>query len=137
ASAAVGALWQVVVLYGIVMTIGANCLGLVVFVPILSRHFVARRGFAIAIVQSANGIARGISAPLVQLAISLVGWRTTYLGQAVLMAAIALPLAGLFRRTDPGAPPPEPAPAGMPPPSPAPDEPPQHGWTLGEAVRTP
>ena len=43
ASAAVGALWQVVVLYGIVMTIGANCLGLVVFVPILSRHFVARR----------------------------------------------------------------------------------------------
>src|SRR5438552_4571701 len=96
ASAFVDALWQIIVLYGVIMTIGANCLGLVVFVPILSRHFVRRRGFAISIVQSANGIARGISAPLVQLAISLIGWRTTYLVQAALMAAIALPLAGMF-----------------------------------------
>jgi hypothetical protein len=30
----------VVLLYGIIMTLGANCLGLVVFVPMLSRHFV-------------------------------------------------------------------------------------------------
>src|SRR5204863_6223792 len=49
ASAFVGALWQVIALYGVIMTIGANCLGLVVFVPILSRHFVRRRGFAISI----------------------------------------------------------------------------------------
>src|SRR5579872_2881922 len=46
-SAFVTALWQIVLLYGVVMTIGANCLGLVVFVPVLSRHFVRRRGFAI------------------------------------------------------------------------------------------
>src|SRR3954447_25744301 len=38
-SAYVTALWQIVLLYGVVMTIGANCLGLVVFVPLLSRHF--------------------------------------------------------------------------------------------------
>ncbi|HEX2151200.1 MAG TPA: MFS transporter, partial [Stellaceae bacterium] len=63
ASAFVTALWQIVLLYGIVMTFGANCLGLVAFVPLLSRHFVRRRGMAISIVQSANGIARGISAP--------------------------------------------------------------------------
>src|SRR5207248_10916749 len=100
ASAFVDALWQIIVLYGVIMTIGANCLGLVVFVPILSRHFGRRRGFAISIVQSANGIARGISAPLVQLAISLIGWRSTYIVQAVLMAAIAFPLARMFRRAD-------------------------------------
>src|SRR5213080_2589713 len=35
-SAYVGALWQIVVLYGVLMTLGANGLGLVVFVPILS-----------------------------------------------------------------------------------------------------
>ena len=45
--------------------------------------------------------------------------------------------AAVIHVPDPAAPPPEPAPSGMPPPSPAPDEPPQHGWTLGEAVRTP
>src|SRR5215813_9918577 len=34
-SALISALWQNILLYGIVMTIGANCLGLVVFVPLL------------------------------------------------------------------------------------------------------
>ena len=48
ASAFANALWQVIVLYGVVMTLGANCLGLVVFVPILSRHFVRNRGMAVA-----------------------------------------------------------------------------------------
>ena len=95
------ALWQIVLLYGIVMTFGANCLGLVAFVPLLSRHFVRRRGMAISIVQSANGIARGISAPAVQWSISLIGWRLTYLVQAAVMAAVVLPLAALFRRTEP------------------------------------
>ncbi len=138
-SAFIGALWQMVVLYGVVMTLGANCLGLVVFVPILSRHFERRRGTAISIVQSANGIARGISAPLVQLAISLIGWRTTYLVQAGLMAAVTLPLAGLFRRTEPT---PHPHPhdetASLDVPGPTvPAAPPSPGWTLGEAARTP
>src|SRR5437763_14284553 len=100
ASAFVTALWEIVVLYGIVMTIGANCLGLVVFVPMLSRHFIRNRGMAISVVQSANGIARGISAPLVQLLISLIGWRSTYLVQAVLMGVLVLPLAALFRRAE-------------------------------------
>jgi MFS family permease len=137
ASAFATELWQMVVLYGIVMTIGANCLGLVVFVPILSRHFVRRRGLAISIVQSANGIARGISAPMVQLAISLIGWRTTYLVQAALMAAVALPLAAMFRRADPA---PQTrdqstslAEAGRDAPAAAPSP----GWTLREAARTP
>ena len=135
ASAYVAALWQIVVLYGVVMTIGANCLGLVVFVPLLSRHFVRRRGMAISIVQSANGIARGVSAPLVQMSISLIGWRTTYLYQAGFMALCVLPLAALFRRADPprstavreGPPPATPA-------DPLPE--PRRGWTLAEALRT-
>src|SRR6516162_2218082 len=53
----VSALWQIVAAYGVVMSIGANCLGLVVFVPLLSRRFVRRRGMAISVVQSANGFA--------------------------------------------------------------------------------
>ncbi|HVB16183.1 MAG TPA: MFS transporter [Stellaceae bacterium] len=138
ASAYVSALWQIIVLYGVVMTIGANCLGLVVFVPLLSRQFARRRGMAISIVQSANGIARGISAPLVQVAISAVGWRSTYLIQAGVMAAVALPLAALFRRTDPSA---TPHAAGAVPdgasPLTAAAATPRPGWTLGEAVRTP
>src|SRR4051812_44916946 len=132
ASAAVSMLWQVVLLYGVLMTFGSNCLGLVVFVPMLSRYFVRRRGTAISIVQSANGIARGLSAPLVQLLISGIGWRTTYLVQAAFLAACVLPLAALFRRAER-----EPAPIerAVPPidADAAPSAPARSGWTLAEA----
>jgi MFS family permease len=136
ASAFVTALWQIVLLYGIIMTFGANCLGLVAFVPLLSRHFVRRRGMAISIVQSANGIARGISAPAVQWSISLIGWRPTYLVQAAVMAAVVLPLAALFQRAEPGggrgaqASPPGTVSASA-------AAPLRAGWSLGEAMRTP
>jgi MFS family permease len=100
ASAFAHALWQVIVLYGVVMTLGANCLGLVVFVPILSRRFVRNRGMAVAIVQSANGFARAVSAPVSQLLIDGLGWRHAYLAQGGFMTVAFLPLAALFRRTD-------------------------------------
>src|SRR6266403_2275578 len=111
-SALISALWQEILLYGIVMTIGANCLGLVVFVPLLSRQFVRRRGMAISIVQSANGFGRAASAPLVQLLISTIGWRETFLAQAAFIAGAVPLLAMLFRRAarypsaaGPGSPP--------------------------------
>ena len=93
-------LWHVVVLYGLVMTLGANFLGLVVFIPLLSRSFADRRGMALSIVQSANGFARAISAPLAQLMVLAMGWRHAYHWQAAAMAALVFPLAGFFRGTD-------------------------------------
>jgi MFS family permease len=100
ASSFVHALWQVILLYGVVMTLGANCLGLVVFVPILSRRFVRNRGMAVAIVQSANGFARAFSAPLSQVLIAALGWRAAYLAQGGFMTAAFLPLAALFSKSE-------------------------------------
>src|SRR5271169_4062408 len=133
-SAFISALWQIILLYGIVMTIGANCLGLVVFVPLLSRHFVRRRGMAISIVQSANGFGRAASAPSVQLLISTLGWRETYLVQAAFMAAVVPLLALLFRRA---ARYPVAAEGDSPSRGLAPIALPSPEWSLGEAVRTP
>ena len=125
ASAYANALWQVVVLYGVVMTLGANCLGLVVFVPILSRRFVRNRGMAVAVVQSANGFARAFSAPLSQVLIAGLGWRGAYLALGGFMAAAFLPLGAMFRFSEPER-------SG------------RHGglavadgWTLRQAMRTP
>ena len=133
-SALISSLWQNVLLYGIVMTIGANCLGLVVFVPLLSRRFERRRGMAISIVQSANGFGRAASAPLVQLSISGIGWRETYLAQAGFVAACVPLLAILFRRAGR-----YPIPAGPAESSTASsmEARPSAGWTLAEAIRTP
>ena len=136
-SAFATALWQIIALYGVMMTIGANCLGLVVFVPLLSRHFVRRRGMAIAILQSANGFGRAVSAPLVQLGVSGIGWRPTYLVQAALMAVVVLPLAALFRRADPVAPVISDGAVPEGDASAFPAAPPHRGWTLTEALRTP
>ena len=100
ASSFADALWQIIVLYGVIMTLGANCLGLVVFVPILSRRFVRNRGMAVSVVQSANGFARAFSAPLSQLLIATWGWRGAYLAQGGFMAAAFLPLAALFKSSE-------------------------------------
>ncbi|HYF09820.1 MAG TPA: MFS transporter [Acetobacteraceae bacterium] len=126
-SAFAATLCQVVLLYGVVMTVGANCIGLVVFVPLLSRIFVARRGMAISILQSANGFGRAISAPVAQMMVEGIGWRTAYLVQAGAMALLVLPLALLFPRSDAAQ-----AQAA----ERARDAPPARDWTLAEAART-
>jgi MFS transporter, OFA family, oxalate/formate antiporter len=122
ANAGATQLWHVVLLYGVVMTLGANCLGLVVFVPLLSRHFVRNRGMAVSVVQSANGFARAFSAPVATLMISGFGWRGAYLAQGAFMTVLLLPLASLFRGIGQG---------GRRRVTDA------EGWTVRQAVRTP
>ena len=131
ASAGVSSLWQVVVLYGLVMTLGSNCLGLVVSVPLLSRWFVQQRGLAISIVQSANGFGRAASAPVVQLLISAIGWRRSYLVLAGLMAVAVVPIVRAFPTREP------PAADGRPAAPSRPADPAAPAWTVAAAMRTP
>ncbi len=120
-------LWQIVLLYGVVMTVGANCVGMLVFVPLVSANFQRHRGLAISILQSANAFGRAVSAPVSQILISGVGWRGAYMIEAAAMAIVVLPLAALFRKPTriPAAPPKASA-----------DAPPQREWTLRAASRT-
>ena len=126
-SAAVSTLWQLVTLYGVVMTVGANCLGLVVLTPLLTHRFVEKRGLVLSIVQSANGFGRAASAPAVQILISTIGWRRSYLMLAGVMTLLVLPLVwsfspGALSRTDVTS---------------ARSRGPRHDWTLAEAMATP
>ncbi|WP_165838854.1 MFS transporter [Roseicella frigidaeris] len=126
-SAHAEALWQMVFLYGVVITFGANCIGLLVFVPLVSRLFARRRGMAISVLQSANAFGRAASAPASQVTIEALGWRGAYLAAAAVAAAVLLPLAALFggRRAEAAR-----AAAGG---GGAVERP----WTLAEAIRTP
>ncbi len=129
-SALASTLWQVVFLYGVVMTFGAGCIGMVVFVPLVSRLFVAQRGLAISILQSANGFGRAISAPLAQILMDAQGWRGAYWTQAGVMGLLVVPLALMFRRAEAAIP--ARSPAGI-----AAASAPARDWTLGRAMRTP
>ena len=126
-SSQVTALWHLIALYGVVMTVGANCLGLVVLTPMISRAFVHKRGLVLSIVQAANGFGRAASVPVVQYLITTVGWRRSYLVLAVFMTIVILPLARFFRG---GGEAPA-APAAAAPTTGA------HDWTLAEAMATP
>ena len=101
ASACVVSFGQLIVVYGVVMTLGAHGLGLVVFVPLLSRWFVRRRGLVLALVQSANGLGRALSAPLVQFLIATLGWRRAYLVLAVGLGVLLGPLVWCLRARTP------------------------------------
>jgi hypothetical protein len=71
-----------------------------VCLPCFRAFFARRRGMAISIRSRPTALGAPPPAPLVQLLISTIGWRETYLAQAVFMAA-AVPL---LRRSFAGPP---------------------------------
>ena len=64
----------------------------------ISHWFVKRRGLAVVIVASGNYFAGTIWPLLMSFTIPLIGWRITYAGIGVIVAAMILPLAYLMRR---------------------------------------
>ena len=64
----------------------------------ISHWFVKRRGLAVVIVASGNYLAGTIWPLLMSLAIPLIGWRATYAGLGIVVAAAVLPLALTIRR---------------------------------------
>ncbi|HEY1884930.1 MAG TPA: MFS transporter [Roseiarcus sp.] len=64
----------------------------------VSHWFVKRRGLAVVIVASGNYFAGTIWPLLMSFAVPLIGWRATYAGIGVIVAATVLPLALMMRR---------------------------------------
>ena len=64
----------------------------------ISHWFVKRRGVAVVIVASGNYFAGTIWPLLMSLTIPLIGWRVTYAGIGIIVAAAILPLALAMRR---------------------------------------
>jgi MFS family permease len=64
----------------------------------ISHWFVKRRGLAVVVVASGNYFAGTIWPLLMSLAMPLIGWRATYAGIGLIVAAAVLPLALAMRR---------------------------------------
>ena len=72
------ALWQFVLVLGVVLGLGSAAVGLVVSASLISRWFRDRLNLALAVAQSSYGGGILIMAPSAQLLIDWQGWRTAY-----------------------------------------------------------
>lgn len=93
ATGVVRALWQLYLVYGVLVALGLAATGHVVGSAVVARWFVRRRATALSLLGSASMAGMSLLVPLATALILAVGWRWTYalLGAGVL--GLLLPLA--------------------------------------------
>jgi MFS family permease len=92
--------WQLVLLWGIVVGLGAGGTASVLAAHVAHRWFVAHRGLALGILNSAASTGQLIFLPLLMAVIVAAGWRVGS-WMLVLVALGLLPLVALWMRDDP------------------------------------
>ena len=87
--------------HGLLIGVGAGT-GFAPMMADISHWFVKRRGMAVVIVAAGNYLAGTLWPLLMNLTMPLVGWRWTYIGMGIFIAATVIPLS-LFLRRRPSA----------------------------------
>jgi MFS family permease len=82
--------------HGLLIGIGAGT-GFAPMMADISHWFVKRRGMAVVVVAAGNYLAGAIWPLLMNLTMPLIGWRGTYIGIGIFIAATVIPLAFLMR----------------------------------------
>lgn len=92
--------WHLVLLWGVVVGLGAGGVGSVLSATVANRWFVARRGLALGILNSASSTGQLIFLPLLMAVIVYAGWRV---GSLILVAVVltVIPLVFFWMRDDP------------------------------------
>ena len=137
--------WQFMVIRWLPVTVGDTLISYMVVNVMISRWFIRKRGRAISIANTGNGMAKASMPLLVVWLFALVGWRNTWMVFGLLtLAMVVLPAFLLVRRSpeDMGLQPD----GALAPHQPSPGKTPEQGalqapaaditWTRGEAVRT-
>lgn len=99
--AAATAIWQVVVLYGLVLAAGTVLTGPLITQALAVRLFSENRGLATGVVTSALSFCAFVMPPLIDLLVAGYGWRRTELMIAAAIAIVLLPLTFFFVRETP------------------------------------
>jgi MFS family permease len=90
-------LWMFAAAHALLIGVGAG-VGFGPMMADVSHWFVKRRGLAVVVVAAGNYLAGTIWPLLMSLTMPLVGWRATYAGIGLIVAATVPPLALLMRR---------------------------------------
>jgi sugar phosphate permease len=94
-------LWQLVLFYGVLTSIGVSALGMLPQTIIISNWFVKKRGTAIGIIASGRGAGTLIFMPLIQAVISRWGWQVSFVTLALLAGPLLIPVIVLLQKSNP------------------------------------
>src|ERR1700754_4514331 len=93
-------LWQLMVLWGIVIGVGTGMTALVVGAPVATRWFDKRRGLVVGMMTASNATGQLIFLPLLAALAENIGWRAA-LTFVVSILVVAFVLAATFLRDHP------------------------------------
>ena len=97
ASAAMTAKWQLFLFWGVLSGISTGLIGTVLGATVASRWFVTHRGMVLGVFGAAGSAGQLLFVPLLMQLVLSLGWRTTILIIAGIMAALLVPVFLLLR----------------------------------------
>ncbi len=100
-SAFIDSLWQLYLMAGVVMAVGAGGVNMSTGAAVVARWFEARRGLVMGVVGGAMSAGQLVVIPLAAALTFWFGWRTSYLALGVALPLLILPVAILFIRNTP------------------------------------
>ncbi len=93
--------YQLYFFYGLITSLGVCCAGWLPNNVIITNWFVRRRGMAVGIVMSGNGISMLAFIPLAHFFIERIEWRGAFLAIGVISVLWLIPLNSVFQRRSP------------------------------------
>jgi len=100
-SAFIQSLWQLYLMTGILMAVGAGGVAMSTGAAVVARWFDARRGLVMGLVGGAMSAGQLVVIPLAAALTFWFGWRTSFLTFGVLLLLLVLPIGVLFIRNAP------------------------------------
>lgn len=97
ASARMATQWQLFLFWGVLSGVATGVIGTVLGATVASRWFVAQRGLVTGVFGAATSAGQLLFLPLLMQLVLSVGWRTTIVILAVVIAAICIPVFLLLR----------------------------------------
>jgi len=94
-------LWQIYLLYGVLMSLGLAAASPVLSTAIVGRWFQHKRGLAMSIATSGSAFGQLLIVPIAAWIMLQSSWQMTYRVLAVAIVAVALPLSAIFLRDAP------------------------------------
>ncbi len=96
-------LWQVYLVYGIIMPLGLAAASPVLSTAIVGRWFQQKRGLAMSIATSGSAFGQLLIVPIATWIMVFSNWEMTYRVQAVAILLVSLPLSAILLRDNPAA----------------------------------